>query len=147
MVSPKAAEVPIGSLLRVMAVMVIVEMLAGLDDVVLRVSTELSLSNGVGGQNVAVTPLGRSLALSDTRVPRKYGLARNETTVVVAAPAWTVAEVELSFIVYSVGWYFDSLASADADPANASASAAGTTVDRSNVLRRICDTLGPPQTG
>src|SRR5262245_28277277 len=62
-----------------------------------------------------------------------------------AEPARTVAEVELSFIVYSFGWDFASLASADVVPAKASASAAGTTVDRSNVLRRIHDTLGPPQ--
>jgi hypothetical protein len=58
-VRPKVAEVPIGSLLIVMAVTVIVEMLTGVDDAVVKVRTELPWIKGVGGRNVAVTPVIR----------------------------------------------------------------------------------------
>src|SRR4051794_19664541 len=122
-----------GSLLMVIAVMVIVAGPAGVDDDVLSASTACPSSRGVGGRNLAEAPLGRLPAVSDTRVACRYLLARNEMTVVVVCPAATVAEVELSCMVYSVCGSATGAADATVDPASTRVNAAGT--DASSVLR------------
>src|SRR3954451_12715917 len=62
-VRPKVAEVPIGSLLIVIAVTVIVASPAGVDDDVPSTNAARPPSRGVAGKNVAEAPAGRPPAL------------------------------------------------------------------------------------
>ena len=69
MVRPSGAEVPIGSLLRLIAVTVAVKAPAALEGAAVKVRTVQPPMVVVGGENDAVTPLGRPLTLRATGVP------------------------------------------------------------------------------
>jgi len=64
----------------------------GLVFAVANVSVDVAPASGEGGENDAVTPAGRPLALSSTGWSATPRLAVNETVVVVLAPVTTVAD-------------------------------------------------------
>src|SRR5439155_19563436 len=64
----------------------------GLVFAVVNVSVDVAPASGEGGENDAVTPAGRPLALSSTGWSATPRLAVNETVVVVLAPVTTVAD-------------------------------------------------------
>ena len=69
MVRPSGVEVPIGSLLRLIAVTVAVKAPAALEGAAVKVRTAKPPMMVVLGENDAVTPLGRPLTLRATGVP------------------------------------------------------------------------------
>jgi hypothetical protein len=77
------AEVPMGSLLSVIAMTVAVNAPALFGDAVVKVRTERPPIVVVGGENDAVTPLGRPLTLSATAVPHRPAVVWNETAILV----------------------------------------------------------------
>jgi hypothetical protein len=76
MVTPSGAEVPMGSLLSVIAVTVAANAPAALEGAAVKVSTERPLMVAAGGGNDARTPLGRPLTLRVTAVPYRSAGAR-----------------------------------------------------------------------
>src|SRR6185295_2909492 len=84
-VRPSGAEVPMGSLLSVIAVTV-----ASNAPAAVKVRIERPPIAAVDGENDAVTPPGRPLTLRATGVPYRSAGARNEMVILVRLPARTV---------------------------------------------------------
>ena len=80
---PSGVEVPMGSLLSVIAVTVAANVPAALEDAAVKVRTERPPMVGADGENDAVTPLGRPLTLRATGVPWRSAAARNEMVILV----------------------------------------------------------------
>jgi hypothetical protein len=82
-VRPSGVEVPMGSLLSVIAVTVASNAPAVLEVAAVKVRTERPPIAAADGENDAVTPPGRPPTLSATGVPYRSAAARNEMVILV----------------------------------------------------------------
>ena len=98
MVRPSGALVPMGSLLSDIAVTVTANVPAAREGAAVRVRTAWPPMAAVGGENYAVTPLGRPLTLSATGTPYSAAGAWNEMATLIRWPARTETEDRLSRI-------------------------------------------------
>ena len=80
---PSGVEVPMGSLLSVIAVTVASNVPAAAEVAAVKVRTGRPPIAAAGGENDAVTPSGRPLTLSATGAPRRSAGARNEMVILV----------------------------------------------------------------
>jgi hypothetical protein len=83
MVRPSGVEVPMGSLLSVIAVTVASNAPAALEVAAVKVRTGRPPIAAASGENDAVTPPGRPLTLSVTGVPCRSAGAWNEMVILV----------------------------------------------------------------